>query len=154
MAWITPKTNWISEYDGAGEYSHDFFNITDYNRIKNNLMHIKGLAQEMYYGVPDIEVGVDKHYPVAGSPDYDNDNFFADEINLIEDGLEALDEFINLFSHGSKQTFYDNGSFIGYSELNRIESAELELYTYLTDSIAGKYRLAIHMGQSAGTIRV
>lgn len=154
MAWITPKTDWHSTYDGAGEYQEDFFNIEDYNRIKNNLLYLRELATELFYPIPVITVGADKHYPIAGSPNFDNDNFFADEINKIEDGLEALDNAINLFNHGRKQTFYENGRFIGAAELNRIESAELELYTYITDSIAGKSRLAIRFGERENAIRV
>lgn len=154
MAWITPKTDWHSTYDGAGEYQEDFFNIEDYNRIKNNLLYLRGLATELFYPIPVITVGADKHYPIAGSPNFDNDNFFADEINKIEDGLEALDNAINLFNHGRKQTFYENGRFIGAAELNRIESAELELYKYIRDSIAGKSRLAIRFGERENAIRV
>lgn len=154
MPWITPKTDWHSTYNGAGEYQEDFFNITDYNRIKNNLLYLREIGSELFYGLPVITVGVDKHYPIAGSPDWDNDNFFADEINKIEDGLEALDNAINLFNHGRKQTFYENGRFIGATELNRIERAELELYKYIADSIVGKSRLAIRFGERENAIRV
>lgn len=154
MPWITPKTDWHSTYDGAGEYVEDFFNVTDYNRIKNNLMYLREIGGELFYPLPNITVGADKHYPVAGSPDWDNDNYFADEINKIEDGLEALDNAIALFNHGRKTTFYENGRFIGAVELNRIEKAELELYTYITDSIAGKSRLAIRFGERENAIRV
>lgn len=154
MAWITPKTNWKASYDGAGEYLEDFFNIEDYNRIKNNLLYLKDVANELFGNMPNVTVGQDKHYPIAGSPDFDNDNFFADEINAIEDGLDAIDTAIGLFEHGDKQTFYENGRFIDYNELNRIESAELELHTYIMDSIAGKSRLAIRFGQRENAIRV
>ena len=154
MPWITPKTDWHSTYDGAGEYQEDFFNITDYNRIKNNLMYLREIGGELFYPLPNITVGADKHYPIAGSPDWDNDNYFADQINMIEDGLEALDDAIALFNHGRKTTFYENGRFIGYAELNRIEKAELELYTYIVDSIAGKSRLAIRFGERENAIRV
>lgn len=154
MAWITPKTDWKAEYDGAGQYIGDYFNITDYNRIKNNLVHLRNLATEMWYKVPTITVGADKHYPIANSPDFDNDNFFADEINLIEDGLQTLEDFINLFNHGAKKTYYDNGSFIGYAELNRIESAELDLYNHITDSIAGKHKLAFKLGTRENDLRI
>lgn len=154
IVWITPKTDWKAVYDGAGEYVADFFNIEDYNRIKNNLLYLRQIGGELFYPLPTITVGADKHLPIAGSPDFNNDNYFADEINLIENGLEALDNAINLFKHGKKMTFYENGSFIGYAELNRIESAELELYTYISDSIAGKTRLAMRFGQRENAIRV
>ena len=154
MAWETPKTDWHATYDGAGEYQEDFFNVTDYNRIKNNLMYLRELAAELFYPLPTITVGNDKHLPVANNPDWDNDNYFADEFNLIEDGLESLDNAINLFNHGSKKTFYENTTFIGYTELNRIESAEFELYNYISDSIAGKSKLAIRLGERENVIRV
>ena len=154
MAWITPKTDWHSTYDGAGEYVEDFFNIEDYNRIKNNLMYLREIGGELFYPLPTITVGADKHLPVAGSPDFDNDNFFADEIMLIENGLEALDNAIGLFNHGQKKEYYENSAFIGYAELNRIEKAELELYNYITDSIAGKLHLAFRFGQRENVIRV
>ena len=94
MPWITPKTDWKAEYNPSGEYEADYFNIVDYNRIKNNLVYLRDVGSELFYGLPEITVGADKHYPIAGSPDFDNDNYFADEINKIEDGLEALDRII------------------------------------------------------------
>lgn len=153
--WITPKTNWHAKYDGAGEYKGDFFNIEDYNRIKNNLVYLRELGSELVYGLPTINVGADKHYPVAGSPNWDNDNFFADEINAIEDGLQGIEDKLNLFhvKHGTKKTYYENSSFIGYSELNRIESAQLDLYNHFRDSIAGKLHLAIRFGERENEIR-
>lgn len=154
MAWITPKTDWHYNYDAVGAYIEDFFNIEDYNRIKNNLVYLREIGGELFYPLPNITVGVDKHYPVAGSPDFDNDNFFADEINAIEDGLDGLERAINLFNHGQKQTFYENGRFIDYAELNRIESAELELYTYITNSVAAKSHLALRFGERENAIRV
>ena len=153
MPWITPKTDWKATYNGAGIYEADFFNVEDYNRIKNNLVYLKNLAKELI-GVIDFPIGADKHLPIDGSPDWDNDNFFADEINMIEDGLETIDNAIKVLNHGEKQTFYENGLFIGYSELNRIERAELDIYEHLTDSIKGKLRLSFRLGTRENTIRV
>ena len=146
MAWITPKTDWKVEYDESGLFIGDFFNVGDYNRIKNNLTYLRDLAVEFIGVIPVIPVGADKHYPINGSPDFDNDNFFADEINMIEDGLEILDQAMPFVDFGDKKTYYDNGQFIDYQELNRIESAELTLYNLLTNSIAGKRRLAVRLG--------
>ena len=154
MSWITPKTDWKIEFDGSGEYLADFFNVDDYNRIKNNLLYLRDLAEELFKTMPPIVVGADKHLPISASPDFDNDNIFADEINAIEDGLDSIEKEIDLFDHGHKQTFYDNGRFIGYEELNRIESAQLELYNFITDSIAGKQKLAIRLGMRENDLRV
>lgn len=155
MAWITPKTDWAIIYDDVvNRYIGDYFNVADYNRIKNNLMELKELAKLLIYPVPNFTVGADKHFPDAEHPDYDNDNFFADEINKIEDGLYALDEAMPFVNFGDKQTFFDNGRFIDYNELNRIESAQLRLYNILTDSIKGKLRLAFTLGMRGRDIRI
>lgn len=154
VTWITPKTDWSAEYDDTGLFIGDFFNVTDYNRIKNNLLYLRELATELVYGVPHITVGEDKHLPDNAHPDFDNDNFFADEFNLIEDGLEAIDNAIGWIDFGEKQTFYDNGSFIDANELNRIEGAQLRLYEILNNSIAGKLHLAFRLGTRENTIRV
>lgn len=145
MAWETPKTDWAAMYDESGVFIGDFFNVGDYNRIKNNLVIIRDLATQVMGNVPETPVGVDKHYPINGSPDFDNDNFFADEINLIEDGLAALDNVMPFVDFGQKKTYYDNGRFIDYQELNRIENAELTLYNLLNDSIAGIRRLSFRL---------
>lgn len=146
ITWETPKTDWSAQYSDTGLFLGDFFNIQDYNRIKNNLLYLRELATHLMHGVPKITVGEDKE-------SYE-EYFYADEINLIEDGLETLDEFIAWVDWGDKQTFYDNGRFIDADELNRIERAELELYNLLVNSIAGKLRLAIRLGMRENAIRV
>lgn len=154
MAWSTPKTDWKAEYSNIEIYLGDFFNVEDYNRIKNNLQYIDDRAKELFYGVPDLQLDVDKHFPIPGSPDFDNDNIFADEINAIENGLQGIQDAIKLFDYGKAKLFYENGAFIDYNELNRIESAELDLYEHIESSIAGKLRLAYRLGQKGSTIRV
>ncbi len=154
LVWETPKTDWSAEYSDTGRFVGDFFNVTDYNRIKNNLLYLRELATQLIYGMPHITVGVDKHLPNNANPDFDNDNFFADEFNLIEDALETLDNAIGWVDFGQKQVFYENGRFIDADELNRIEGAELTLYNLLTNSIAGKLRLSFRLGTRESTIRI
>ena len=89
MAWTTPKTDWKAEYDSAALYQGDYFNVQDYNRIKNNLQYIRDRGSELFYGLPVLNLGADKHFPTPGSPDFNNDNIFADEINKIENGLQG-----------------------------------------------------------------
>lgn len=150
--WIEPKTDWNMRYDTNGLFIGDFINVTDYNRIKNNLLYLRELAAQLIYNMPTIVVGADKHLPDNNNPDFDNDNFFADEFNMIEDALEILDDAIGWIDFGVKQTFYENGRMIGMDELNRIESAELTLYNLLTNSLEGKKRLSFRLG--AGNIKV
>lgn len=154
LVWETPKTDWSAEYSDTGLFVGDFFNVTDYNRIKNNLLYLRELAAKLIYGMPHITVGEDKHLPDNAHPDFDNDNFFADELNLIEDALETLDNAIGWVDFGQKQVFYENGRFIDADELNRIEGAELTLYNLLNNSIAGKLRLAFRLGTRENTIKV
>lgn len=154
MTWEEPKTDWSASYSDTGLFIGDFFNVTDYNRIKNNLLYLRELATQLMINVPKITVGEDKHLPDNENPDFDNDNFFADEINLIEDSLEALDQRFTFVDFGDKQTFYENGRFIDAEELNRIERAELKMYNLLQSSIAGKLRLAIRLGVRENAIRV
>lgn len=154
VTWEEPKTDWSATYNDSGLFIGDFFNVADYNRIKNNLLYLRELATELMINVPKIVVGEDKHLPDNENPDIDNDYFYADEINLIEDGLKSLDERFTFVDFGDKQTFYDNGKFIDAAELNRIEKAELKMYNLLQGSIAGKSRLAIRLGMRENAIRV
>ena len=41
MEWIEPKTDWVST---------DYFNAEDYNRIKNNIGHLKSLTDKLFSG--------------------------------------------------------------------------------------------------------
>lgn len=154
MAWSTPKTDWKAEYSNIEIYLGDFFNVEDYNRIKNNLQYIRDRGSKLFYGLPVLNLGADKHFPIAGSPNFNNDNIFTDEINAIENGLQGIQDVIALFDYGQKKTFYENGAFIDYAELNRIESAELDLYEHIESSIAGKMRLSFRLGQKSNTIKV
>ena len=62
MAWTTPKTDWKAEYSNIEIYLGDFFNVEDYNRIKNNLQYIDDRAKELFYGLPVLNLGADKHF--------------------------------------------------------------------------------------------
>lgn len=154
MAWTTPKTDWKAEYSNINIYLGDFFNVEDYNRIKNNLKYIDDRAKELFFNVPTFNPGADKHFPTPGSPDFSNDNIFADEINAIENGLKGIQDAIGLFDYGDTKLFYENGAFIDYKELNRIESAFLDLYEHIESSIVGKLRLSYRLGQRGNTIKV
>lgn len=143
--WITPKTDWQIRYDAAGYLAGDYVNAEDYNRIKNNLLELREMAAALFHGIPHVRVGDDKTYV---------DDYYADEWNLIEDGLQGIVDAISLWDYGEKTTFYDNGRFIDYVELNRIESAELDIYNKLINSIKGQLRLSFRLGQRSRDLRV
>ena len=79
MAWTQAKTDWAGGYDSAGNYTGDYFNAEDYNRIKNNIAEIRNLAVCVYPDFSLKDMGADK---VVG------DYIYADEINLLENNLE------------------------------------------------------------------
>lgn len=133
MAWITPKTNWIST---------DRFNIADYNRIKNNLEYLHEYAENLYLPFNFNDMGNNKS-------DY-ADYFYADEFNLFEDNLKILNQNVFTQDFGIAQRFYDNGPFIQFGELNRIESAVLKIYELLGRQEAGLSKLSFRLGNAKG----
>lgn len=89
--WQEPKTDWTV---------NDYFNYTDYNRIKNNIAYLREQALKLYINFPFTEMGVDKE----GYSDFP----YAEEFNAMEDNLESL----NIPWHTSDETkhckFYSN----------------------------------------------
>ena len=104
MAWSTPKTNW-------NLYSK--FNIEDFNRIKNNIAYLHEIAVATLGGFDIEDMGSDM------------DNYASywnvDHFNSIEHNLLLIANKVSTKDYGPYQTFYANGIFIGYQELNRIE---------------------------------
>lgn len=140
MAWTTPKTNWYGVViDGV--YTGDKFNAADFNRIKNNLDYLRDLAVEMYESFTIGSVGADKT-----AADY----FYADEINQLERNLNIINAHTVNRSYGSAPTYYDNGKLFNYQELNRLESAILDLYDNLTNQHNGRRSLIWNFGMKGG----
>lgn len=145
--WTEPKIDWEVATDEDGNYQGDFFNVSDYNRIKNNLLYLRELANRIYPPATRIEdLGEDKAEAVAGEPLTESNVYFADEFNAIEDCLEALKEQSQDLRIGDKMTFSDNGLFIGPDELNRIERAELNYYNFLMKAGTDGRRTAFRAG--------
>ena len=116
MEWITPKTDWAASTDESGKYTGDYFNITDYNRIKNNIEFLGAVAHQFWpvfvRAMPDRNY---QEYP------------YADEINILSENLEAINKYVGC-DIGEKTEYADDGAFIGFADLNRIESACLKMY--------------------------
>lgn len=133
MAWLTPKTDWIIT---------DRFNIQDYNRIKGNLEYLHERAERLHHKFQIRGMGNDKaDYSVF---------FYADEFNLFEENLDIINQSVFMKNYGQSQSFFDNGPFIRWDELNRIESAVLEMNTMLDRQEAGLKRLAFRLGNMKG----
>lgn len=131
--WITPKTNWTE---------NDRFNIIDYNRIKNNLNYLADKVNELCTPIEIGDMG-DDLTSVA-------ERWKVAIFNLFETNLKLIAEKSYGEDYGEYQTFYENGVFIDYEELNRIESATLEIYEKLERQSLGIKRLSFTLGQFKG----
>jgi ureidoglycolate hydrolase len=127
--WHTPKTNWKAT---------DRFNYVDYNRIKNNLTYLHDLAQEVYKQFSIVDMGADIE-------DYTG-WFTAAAFNNFESNLETINKNIFTQNYGVSQRFFDNGQFIKWDELNRIESATLQMNDLLERQKAALRKLPFRLG--------
>lgn len=132
--WITPKIDWTNE---------SYFNVEDYNRIKNNINYLKDLAYSLYISFAFTPMGADKAY---------TDFPYASEFNAFEDNLEGIKKNTYPFYTTNKKTYYDNQVFATSSDLNRIESACLKLYAGLTIQKSNKKKLALRLGNMKGVV--
>lgn len=131
--WSVPKTDWTKD---------DKFNISDYNRIKNNLEYVRAIAITLYLSFDLEDMGEDK--------ELFTDYFYASEFNTIEQNLELLNQKVFTQDIGKTTTFYDNGVFIQYNELNRIESAILKIWDMLLRQSTSRERLSFRLGDMKG----
>ena len=84
--WKQPKTDWKIEYDENGDYIGDYFEVADYNRIKNNLAYLKELTELLYNTLPEyIDLGEDVTYGSAEPT--------ASLMKKIQDDLKIINDF-------------------------------------------------------------
>lgn len=144
MAWITPKTDW-SAGTGASPYNGDYFNAVDYNRIRENLLYLTGLAEQLYSGmVFTTSIGSQKTY---------SSWIYADEINSFETRLDEINAQSVQVSIGTKKTFVENGKGIDAAELNRLESGCLAVYGILHNMAGGRRMMRFTLGIPASAVR-
>jgi hypothetical protein len=132
MAWIEPKTDWVSS---------DYFNATDYNRIIGNITYLKAYLDTLFYGLTNISTMEEK---TAKSLIY------AREINDIETALETINLETYKFDIGETKEYMANTRTLDFAELNRIESAILLLYTQMVNHKENLTRLAFTLGNQKG----
>lgn len=133
IEWKTPKTYWKNT---------DRFNIVDFNRIKNNLRFLHQKACKLYRNF-DIENMGDE---VTSYESYWNVAFF----NAFETNVDVINNTIYTKDYGISQSFFENGPFIKWDELNRIESACLEMKDILDRQESGLQRLSFRLGGMKG----
>ena len=141
MTWTTSKTDWYGTTDADGVYIGDRFNAADFNRIKNNLDYLRNLAIKMYEKFSLVSLGQDR---VAG------DYFYADEINQLEENLNTLNENTLQRNYGSAPVYFENGNTMDFTELNRLESAILDLYDRLNNQSEGRRMFTWNFGMKGG----
>lgn len=141
MAWTTPKTNWNGDSAADGTYIGDRFNAVDFNRIKNNLDYLRELAIKLYEEFSLVSLGEDRT-PV--------DYFYADEINQLEENLNTVNDNTLQRSYGTAPTYVDNGNTMDFVELNRLESAILDLYDRLSNESEGRRMFTWNFGMKGG----
>lgn len=141
MAWITPKTNWNGGTAADGTYIGDRFNAVDFNRIKNNLDYLRELAIKLYDEFAINALGSDR------TP---ADYFYADEINQLEENLTIINNNTLKRHYGTAPTYVNNGRTMDFTELNRLESAILDLYNRLTNQSEGRRMFQWNFGIKEG----
>lgn len=72
MAWITPKTNFVST---------DYYNYSDFNRVENNINEVRNYLNSIQYPIPSIPVVTNR---TNTSIDY------VSSINRIENNIKTL----------------------------------------------------------------
>lgn len=140
MAWSTPKTDWKGGVV-AGVYTGDRFNAVDFNRIKNNIEYLRELATKMYEDFTIVSLGADR------TP---KDYFYADEINSLESNLVTINARTLNRDYGVVPTYVENGGTMDFKELNRLESAILDLYERLTNESEGRRMFTWNFGMKGG----
>ena len=141
MAWVTPKTNWNGGTAADGTYIGDRFNAVDFNRIKNNLDYLRELAIKLYDEFAINALGSDR------TP---ADYFYADEINQLEENLTIINNNTLKRHYGTAPTYVNNGRTMDFTELNRLESAILDLYDRLTNQSEGRRKFQWNFGIKEG----
>lgn len=134
--WLEPKTDWKAEIID-GEYVGDRFNAEDYNRIKNNLQHLRDIAVTVWEEFEIHNVGPDKTF---------EDYFYAEEINKLEENLVTIASSTTKKDYGKAPLYMDNAPTMDYFELNRLESAILDLYDRLNNAYSGRRMFTFNFG--------
>lgn len=128
-SWIAPKVNWVST---------DRFGIKDFNRIRNNIIALQELI-EPDFGVLELVSMGEELTEYTG-------RWQVEHFNAFERNLEIFNQYLPLDNFGKSQSFYYNGMFIKYDELNRIENLLLRFMNYATKRKVGVRKLPFRLG--------
>ena len=133
VVWTEPKIDWKIT---------DRFNIYDFNRIKNNIEYLHNEAQYLYENFEISDMGRN----IESFESYWQVNYF----NAFEENIEVINNVIFTQDYGKMQRFFENGPFIKWDELNRIETACLSMKDILERHKNGLRRLSFRFGSMKG----
>lgn len=128
--WTEPKLDWDI---------NSRFNIEDYNRILNNIYYLENVIVNL---VGDFEVEEMGDDITLYTTFWKSDNF-----NAFEKNVEIVNGKMGNYNIGKTVTFYDNGLFIDYKELNRLERAISIVYNLCYNWSFGQRRLGFVLGR-------
>ena len=138
MEWIEPKTDWDIT---------DYFNINDYGRIVNNIAYLKEYAKTILLNLENVEFSEN----IVNDKTYSS-MIYASEINAIEDKLEELNLKTYAINIGEKKTYYPNKKTMNYDDLNRIETACLNIFKTISSHINEIQRFPFTLGGQKGIV--
>lgn len=125
MTWLQPKTDWTKD---------DFFNASDYNRIVGNVLYLEELST--------TAIGTLDFYNMTEQK-YNLEMLYADEMNKIKQNVELL----NVYNFQTTlKVCSDNGTFLTYADLNKLEALISMLYITMKSQISFIKRLSFRLG--------
>ena len=133
VEWNIPKIDWKMT---------DRFNLDDYNRIKNNLQWLHEKVSELYNPFNIVDMGED----IIDYSSYWNVDYF----NAWEQNLDIINDHMFSKDYGVAQSFFENGPFIQWTELNRIEGAILSMRDILDMQEKGLRKFPFVLGRYKG----
>lgn len=117
------------------------FNWSDYMQFRAMIMDLNSMANELYLNFPIKTMRQIKTY---------EDYFYAEDFNRIEENLETINKHVFTQDIGKTKTFYDNGQFIKYDELNRLIDGMYTLTDMLKNQMKNRRKLEIRLGNMKG----
>lgn len=137
---LTPYTAWAIRYDSEGEYLGDFFNVEDYDRIKQNIEYLREYAYFLYGGftMRDMVAVTVESYG------------YASTIDALDANLEAI--AANTFRPPDMlpvKQWRGNQPPPGPDDWNRIENTCLLLFEQFEWQAACRPKLAFELKGSA-----
>lgn len=131
MAWITPKTTWVN-----GEW----FDVSDYNRIKGNVAELKQLVTTLYHAYTGTDL------PSVGYTAVPRVGFFeniASAVTELRDNSIQVRQWQELI-----RTYNENGTAWDATEINAIERNMDLLHTMLIEQANGLRKTPFRLGSA------